>query len=84
MNVDPTAVTTDCRRAVALLLHHIDDHPSGVAAVLQDAAEDGRSVDLVLALLDLITSIAPHIESELGRQILQATIMRLAEREVAD
>lgn len=53
----------DSRRAVGLLWHTLGPDPSaeGVVATLQDAQEGGRSVHVVLALLQLVGQVAPFL-----------------------
>lgn len=83
MTARPTEaeIAADCRRATSLLLHHLNDDVEGVGAVLRESGEDGRAIELVLAVLDLIVFLVPRLDSDKGREALQRAILTLATQE---
>lgn len=74
-------LATDTRRASVLMAHHIEDNAQGVAAILQEAAEQGRSIDLVIALADLALFCSPLLRQPDAADALRAGAAKLATRE---
>ncbi len=54
----------DARRACALLLHYAENNTAGVTAVLQETAQTGRLVELILEVLHISVTLQPELRSE--------------------
>lgn len=78
---EPKETAGDCRRASALMLHHLDDDTDGVDAIVTEAAELDRFFPLLLAVLDQTLAIVPALDSEHGRKVLRRGTARLAHLE---
>lgn len=68
----------DLRRAAALVVHYGQDSPQGVAAILEETAEENRAAALVLAIVSMYDEIVPAIHTDTGLQILSRHVMQLA------
>jgi hypothetical protein len=51
----------DYRRAAAIISHHARGDGDGVQAVIDDAAEKGRSTELLLAVVGLYQMVLPNV-----------------------
>lgn len=51
----------DYQRAISLHCHYANQAADGIEALLVDSANDGRTIQLFVALLDLADAIMPHI-----------------------
>lgn len=78
---DRNELTLDMQRAARVLDAHACDDVDGINAVLAETRADNRSLQMLLALLDLYDAALPELTSEPGRNWLDACIAGLIERE---
>ena len=68
----------DLRRAAALTVHYGRSNEDGVKALFRETAEQGRVMQLILAMLALNDEVVPLLYTDAGLTILSAHVMRLA------
>lgn len=68
----------DARRAAAFVCHYGSGNTDGMHAILKEAAESKRGIELLLAVVQMYDEIVPVIHSEFGLQILSRQVMKLA------
>lgn len=71
----------DMRRAGALITHFGQGSNEGVQAILADAVEAGRVLELLLAVLAVYNELVPELRSEMGMQLMGSAVLRLAQLE---
>lgn len=73
----------DARRAAVLVGHYLEPDPDGMVAVLEEAHDAGRTVEMIVCLAHLAAAVAPGLRTDAGRGWLRAAIDALAEAENA-
>jgi len=81
----PVLNVGDYRRAAALLwFTHAEPNDQGLMAVLEEAQEEHRSAQVVLAVLGLAGHAAPHLRTEDGRAWMRMLLDTAVSREADD
>jgi len=75
--------TGDARRAAVLTGHYLDGNPAGLVAILEEAHDAGRILELIVCLSHLVAAVAPGLRTDTGRAWLTAAVNALAEAENA-
>lgn len=71
----------DHRRALSALAHYLHRDMTGLTAVLQEANDVGRRIEMVVALMHGIEQFLPEFRTDLGQQLLRQQIMFAAKAE---
>ncbi len=66
---------SDCRRATALVTHYGRANLAGINEAFREAVEADRVTPLLMAVLDLYTSLMPVLVAPLGMQCLADTVV---------
>lgn len=74
MNIEPS----DHRRASALIVHHSRSDIDGINTTLEEAVNERRATQLVLALLEVFAYLVPELRTELGIDLMSNHVIRLA------
>lgn len=71
--------SADSRRATALVVHYGRSNSDGMTAVLDEAANVGRAMELVAAVLNLHSHVVPVLLSADGLACLTQMVYRMAD-----
>lgn len=71
----------DVRRAAAFLVHTARQDDDGLAAVLIEASEAGRSVPMTIALAGLFVELLPELRTPSGMSLVRESVAMLASME---
>ena len=70
----------DDRRAAALILHRRSADEQGVVAILAEAGETKRQVQLLLAVMDLYRNAIAELRSDAGIELMASYVGDMAQR----
>lgn len=68
----------DTRRASALMAHHLENSAAGVIAVIEEAAEQRRVPELIVALADLAVFVSPALRQPEAANMLRIGVAHLS------